>query len=57
MASVGLIGVFVSAGLDVDSGNRRRAFRRRYGLDVELDVDVAFAPTDGGGAVAVVGHF
>lgn len=53
VSSVGLIGIFVSVGVDVDSGHRRRDFRRRYGLDV----DVAVAPTDGGGTFAVLGSF
>jgi hypothetical protein len=53
MASVGLIGIFVSVGLDVDSGHRRRDWRRRY----DLDVDVAVAPTDGGGSFALIGRF
>ncbi len=53
MASVGLIGIFVSVGLDVNSGHRRRDLRRRLGLDL----DVAVAPTDGGGSFAVLGRF
>lgn len=53
IASVGLIGIFVSIAVHVDSHERRREIHHRHGLDVDLTL----APTDRGAALAVVGRF
>lgn len=57
MAGVGLIGLFVSMGVDGMSGRRRNAWRARYGLGPLADVDVALAPTEGGASLALSGSF
>lgn len=57
MAGVGLIGLFVSMGVDGMSGRRRNAWRTRYGLGPLADVDVALAPTEGGASLALSGSF
>lgn len=57
MAGAGLIGLFVSIGVDGMSGRRRNAWRSRYGIDGVTDLDVAFAPTEGGASLALSGRF
>lgn len=50
----GLIGIFVSVGLDVDSGNRRTAWRERYGVS---DVAFSLTPIEDGALGVLVGRF
>jgi hypothetical protein len=57
MAGVGLIGLFVSIGVDGMSGRHRNTWRARYGIAGLTDVDVALAPTEGGASLALSGRF
>lgn len=54
MTVVGLVGIFVSIGVDVGSGRRRNEWRERFGI---ADLALSVAPSDDGAVVTVAGRF
>lgn len=54
-AGIGLIGLFVSIGVDVGSGRRRNAWNAAHGGTASLDVQIT--PSENGSTFSLIGTF